>query len=62
MLRWLQSNRALKEELTVIALSATQSTKEVEVAYELGVDFFLSKSDLSSLPQRITMLQQSWLQ
>ena len=61
VLRWLRMHPAVRQEIKVVAVSATQSSKEVEVAYELGAQFFLPKADLGTLPGKIATLIPSWL-
>ncbi len=60
VLRWLQQHPDLMETLNVVILSSVTSTKEVEVAYELGAVFYWSKSDSAKLQERVRLLRESW--
>ena len=53
VLRWLSGQPDLLAKLNVMVLSATQSLKEIEVAHELGAQFFLPKSECSRLVEEV---------
>jgi CheY-like chemotaxis protein len=61
VLRWLMAHSEVKDRLKVIILSGVQSTKEIEVVYELGAQLFCPKSDTGSLQQELRRLRDSWL-
>ena len=60
VLRWVGANPVVKESLNLVVLSAAQSFKEVEVVYELGAQFFWSKSDSNALQDRMRSWHRSW--
>lgn len=60
VLRWLQQNPDLIEHLNVVILSSVTSSKEIEVAYELGAVFYWSKADSSKLQERVRLLRETW--
>jgi CheY-like chemotaxis protein len=61
VLRWLCAHPTLRQKLNLIVLSSVRSPKDIEVAYELGAQFFWAKLDCDDLQQRIQRLQESCL-
>jgi CheY-like chemotaxis protein len=61
VLRWLQGQPALRQKLTVVVLSVTESSREIDVVYELGAQSFWPKADFNTLSERVRALQMSWL-
>ena len=57
MLRWLQDHPEVNEKLQVAVLSSDQSSREIELACELGVKQYRVKSDWMLLRQRIRDLK-----
>jgi CheY-like chemotaxis protein len=60
VLRWLCAHLDLRQRLNLIVLSSVQSTKDIEVVYELGAQFFWAKLDCDDLQARVQRLQDSW--
>lgn len=60
VLRWLCSHQNLRQKLNLVVLSSVQSSREIEVVYELGAQFFWPKSDCGELQERVQRLQESW--
>lgn len=61
VLRWLQGQAQLRKKLIVVVLSVTQSSKEIDVVYELGAHSFWPKSDFNTLSEKMRSLEESWL-
>jgi len=61
VLRWLMAHPEVKHKVKIIILSGIQSTKEIEVVYELGAQLFCPKSDTSSLQEELRRLRDSWV-
>jgi CheY-like chemotaxis protein len=59
VLRWLQTRPDLREQMHTVVLSSMQSSKEIELAGELGVKQYWVKSDWMLLRQRIRHLKAS---
>jgi CheY-like chemotaxis protein len=59
VLRWLQSHPEVSQKLQTVVLSAAQSSKEIELAGELGLKHYWVKSDWMLLRQRIRQLKTS---
>ncbi len=59
VLRWLQSHPEVSEKLHTVVLSSFQSSKEIEMAAELGAKDYWVKSDWILLRQRIEFLKRS---
>jgi CheY-like chemotaxis protein len=59
VLRWLQNHPDVNEKLRTVVLSSVQSSKEIELAGELGVKQYWVKSDWMLLRQRIRDLRTS---
>ncbi len=57
VLRWLQNHPEVNEKLQVVVLSSDQSSREIELAGELGVKQYWVKSDWMLLRQRIRDLK-----
>jgi hypothetical protein len=51
----------LKQQLNLVALSSVQYSREIEVVYELGAQFFWAKSDCIALQGQLRHLHESWL-
>jgi CheY-like chemotaxis protein len=62
VLRWLCAHSELKESLDIIALSAIQSSKEIDVVYELGAHYFWAKSDCAALKDQVCRVHESWIE
>lgn len=62
VLRWLCSHPELKQGLNIVALSSIQSSKEIEVVYELGAQYFWAKSDSAALQDRVRRVHKSWVE
>jgi CheY-like chemotaxis protein len=60
VLRWLCAHQNLKQKLNLVVLSSVQSSKEIEVVYELGAQFFWPKTECGELQERVQRLQESW--
>ena len=60
VLRWLATQPDVRRKLNVVILSGSQSTKEIEVVFELGAHLFWPKSDCLTLASRIRCLQRLW--
>jgi CheY-like chemotaxis protein len=58
VLRWLQNHPEVNEKLQVVVLSSDQSSREIELAGELGVKQYWVKSDWMLLRQRIRDLKR----
>ena len=61
VLRWLVAHPEIKNKLYVVILSGIQSTKEIEVVYELGAALFWAKSDTERLRDELCRLRDSWI-
>ena len=61
LLRWLGSHPNLKQKVNLVALSSVQSSREIEVVYELGAQYFWAKSDCKALQDQLRRLHESWL-
>jgi CheY-like chemotaxis protein len=59
VLRWLQNHPDVNGKLHTVVLSSVQSSKEIELAGELGVKQYWVKSDWMVLRQRIRDLKTS---
>jgi CheY-like chemotaxis protein len=59
VLRWLQSHPAVNQKLQTVVFSSAQSSKEIELAGELGAKQFWVKSDWMLLSQKIRDLRAS---
>ena len=59
VLRWLQTRPDVNEKLHTVVLSSVQSSKEIELAGELGAKHFWVKSDWMLLCQKIRDLRAS---
>jgi CheY-like chemotaxis protein len=59
VLRWLQTRSDVNEKLHTVVLSSIQSSKEIELASELGAKQFWVKSDWMLLCQKIRDLKAS---
>lgn len=59
VLRWLQDHPEVTERLHTVVLSSAQSSREIELAGELGVKQYWVKSDWMLLRQRIRDLKTS---
>ena len=57
VLRWLSGNPPLTGKLHVIVLSSAQSSKEIDVVYELGATYFLAKSESDRLVDLVERLE-----
>ena len=57
VLRWLQSHPEVDQKLHTVVLSSAQTSKEIELADELGVKHYWVKSDWMLLRQRIRQLK-----
>jgi CheY-like chemotaxis protein len=60
VLRWLCAHQNLKQKLNLVVLSSVQSSKEIEVVYELGAQFFWPKTECGELQERVQRLQEAW--
>jgi CheY-like chemotaxis protein len=58
VLRWLQTHPDVNEKLHTVVLSSVQSSREIELAGELGVKVYWVKSDWMLLRQRIRDLKR----
>ena len=56
VLRWLRDHPGLNQELIVVVHSSAESSREMEVAAELGAKIYWIKSDWRLLRQRIKLL------
>ena len=56
VLRWLRDHPGLTQELIVVVHSSVESSREIEVAAELGAKVYWVKSDWRLLRQRIKLL------
>ena len=56
VLRWLRDHAGLTQELIVVVHSSAESSREIEVAAELGAKIYWVKSDWRLLRQRIKLL------
>jgi CheY-like chemotaxis protein len=59
VLRWLQVHPEVNQKLQTVVLSSAQSSKEIELAGELGLKHYWVKSDWKLLRQRIRQLKTS---
>jgi CheY-like chemotaxis protein len=59
VLNWLQSHPEVNQKLNTVVLSSVDTSKEIELAGQLGVKHYWVKSDCMLLPQRIRQLQAS---
>ena len=59
VLRWLQSHPEVSQKLHTVVLSSAQSSREIELAGELGLKHYWVKSDWMLLRQRIRQLKTS---
>jgi CheY-like chemotaxis protein len=59
VLRWLQGHLEVNKKLQTVVLSSAQSSKEIELAGELGLKHYWVKSDWMLLRQRIRQLKKS---
>jgi DNA-binding NarL/FixJ family response regulator len=59
VLRWLQTHQDVNGRLRTVVLSSVQSSKEIELAGELGVKEYWVKSDWMRLRHRIRDLKAS---
>ena len=60
VLRWLCAHLEVRQKLNLIVLSSVQSSKDIEVVYELGAQFFWAKLDCDDLQARVQRIQDSW--
>ena len=60
VLRWLRAHPNLSQQLNVVVLSALQSPKEIDVAYELGARLYWAKKDCVALQERVRLLMASF--
>jgi CheY-like chemotaxis protein len=61
VLRWLRAHPAVRDKLDVIVLSSVQNSKEIEVTYELGAQYYWTKTDYRTLQDQVRLLKKSWL-
>ena len=47
--------------MDVIVLSSVQNAKEIEVTYELGAQYYWTKTDYRTLQEQVRLLKKSWL-
>jgi two-component system, response regulator len=59
VLRWLQGHPEVNQKLQTVVLSSVQSSKEIELAGEMGAKHFWVKSDWMLLCQKIRDLNAS---
>jgi CheY-like chemotaxis protein len=61
VLRWLNTRPELKQKLNVVVLSAVKTPNEIQMAYDLGAQYFMKKPDFHELEAKAAYLKRSWL-
>ena len=61
VLRWLRNRPDLKQRMNVIVLSSVNTQREIQMAYELGAQYFMKKSDFNALVEKARYLRDSWI-
>jgi CheY-like chemotaxis protein len=61
VLRWLSTRPNLKQKLNVVVLSAVNTPDEIQMAYDLGAQYFMKKPDFQGLEEKARYLKGSWL-
>lgn len=61
VLRWLRNRPELKQKMNVIVLSSVNAQREIQMAYELGAQYFMKKSDYNALVEKARYLKDSWI-
>jgi DNA-binding response OmpR family regulator len=61
VLRWLGDRPHLKQKLNVVVLSVVTTANEIQMAYDLGAQFFMKKPDYRELEAKARYLKESWL-
>jgi CheY-like chemotaxis protein len=61
VMRWLCAHPELKQKLNLIVLSAVQSSKDIEVVYELGAQLFCPKTDSDTLQDQVRHWHAAWV-
>lgn len=61
VLRWLRGRPELKQKMNIVVLSSVNAQREIQMAYELGAQFFMKKTDYNGLVEKVRYLRDSWI-